>query len=75
MNARQACSDGNGFNESSGAARRIRPAGAANSLLRVGGLYKLEAMVGFYDHRLDKRIRNPACLSGAFERKTPVVKG
>jgi hypothetical protein len=25
-----------------------------NSLLRVSGLYKLETMVGFYDHRLDK---------------------
>lgn len=61
--------------ESSAASRRFTRASGANSLLRVGGLYKLESMVGFCDHRLDKRTRNPPCFSGAFVRNTPVVKG
>jgi len=61
--------------ESSGAGRQFTLTSASNSLLRVGGLYKLESMVWFCDHHLDKRSRNPPCFSGAFVRKTPVVKG
>lgn len=44
-----------GFAESGDADGRFEVLSATNSLLRVNGLYKLESMVGFCDHRLDKR--------------------
>jgi hypothetical protein len=44
-----------GFAESADSDGRFEVLSATNSLLRVNGLYKLESMVGFCDHRLDKR--------------------
>ena len=73
--ARPTGADGNDRAESSGAAVENACFAAANSLLRVSGLYKLEAMAGFCGHHLDKRSGTRLVSLAPSTEKRQFVKG